>query len=345
MNDSPVTHARPQIPRDICRRSRAATILNHFKHGLAVRAPLPIAAFCPRRLDGALGILVYHRVTPRVPGVATPTWNVTPDKLRAQLVGLLARGYQAWPLRKALKFSQQGRAIPPGTFVVTFDDGYANNYHHALPVLQELKIPATIFLATAYLDGDSPFPFDDWEAAGSGAVERESWVPLTTSQCRAMLDSGLVELGAHTHTHADFRSCPDALVADLRVCLGMLRSRFGIRDATFAFPYGVKHLGFSGPVLAEAARRAGVLCSLTTENEPALVGSDPFDWGRFTAASVDTAATLSAKLDGWYNWVRHVTRLVLGRRCESATPRCLSASLRTETQLGQKHLYRCATKG
>ncbi|HUG92329.1 MAG TPA: hypothetical protein VML55_15930, partial [Planctomycetaceae bacterium] len=79
-------------------------------------------------------------------------------------------------------------------------------------------------------------------------------------------------------------------------------------DATFAFPYGTKHLGFSGPDLSAAARDAGVLCSLTTEDELVTPGVDPFDWGRFTAEDVAPPVTLAAKLDGWYTAARTLWR-------------------------------------
>ena len=42
--------------------------------------------------DNSFGILMYHRVTPPVEGVPPPTWNVTPERFRRQLGGLLARG-------------------------------------------------------------------------------------------------------------------------------------------------------------------------------------------------------------------------------------------------------------
>src|SRR5262249_43117596 len=94
--------------------------------------------------DG-MGILMYHRVTPLPQAVSRPTWNVTPERLRRQLGGLLDRGYRPWPLRKALEESRAGRPLAPMAFVVTFDDGYENVYHYAWPILRELGIPATIF--------------------------------------------------------------------------------------------------------------------------------------------------------------------------------------------------------
>jgi hypothetical protein len=101
----------------------------------------------------------------------------------------------------------------------------------------------------------------------------------------------------------------------------VLRDRFGLADATFAFPYGTRNLGFSGPELSAAAREAGVLCSLTTEDDLVTPDVDPFDWGRFTAEGDDTPVTLSAKLDGWYTAVRNVWRSVRrGKRTTSTAP-------------------------
>lgn len=260
------------------------------------------------RVTGAFGILMYHRVTPGISGEPFPAHNVTPQRFRQQLRGLIRQGFAPWPLRKVLQHWHARREIPRKTFVVTFDDGYANNYHHAWPVLKDLQVPATIFISTAYLDSREPFPFEDWAPAGSSRVPAESWLPLTTEQCGEMASDGLIELGTHTHTHADLRGRPDTLQAELRKSQEVLRSRFGLEEATFAFPYGRRRAGFAGPQLAKAARQAGVRCALTTESELVTLGSDPFDWGRFTAAQIDTPATLASKLAGWYSLARDAWR-------------------------------------
>lgn len=289
------------LTRDSCWKRKARSLL---RRGV-VHAAAPLSRLWGTVVPGSFGILMYHRVCPETPGVPTPTWNVTPARFRRQLCGLLKRGFRPVALRRVLQAHRDGRPVPERSFVVTFDDGYANNYEFAWPILSELKVPATIFLATAYLDSQRPFPFDDWSAAGSDAVLPESWRPLSTRECLEMRDGGLIELGAHTHSHRDFRGKPDELRADLRRCVATMRSQFDVERPTFAFPYGTKSLGFCGPVFARVVQEEDLVCSLTTEREVVRPGTSPFHWGRFTAERADTAATLAVKLSGWFETLRN----------------------------------------
>ena len=287
---------------------RTRCLLRNVQRGAAAWSAALLGTQASTRGGWQFGILMYHRIIDRVPGQPTPTWNVTPARLRQQLSGLLQRGYQAWPLRKVLEYRQRRMTLPPKVFVVTFDDGYENNFTQALPILSDLKVPATIFLATAYLGTNKPFPFDDWKASGSADVPADAWRPLSIEQCRQLQASQLVELAAHTHTHQDFRGRLDALRDDVRNCAAFLQENFGLTDATFAFPYGTKRLGFAGETLARVVRESGLLCSLTTEWELARLDGDPFDWGRFQVDQRDSAAILAGKLSGWYGWLRSGAR-------------------------------------
>ena len=271
----------------------------------ASRAAVGLHTVFRRPRTPAFGILMYHRVTERTPGAAEPTYNVTPDRLRSQLRGLLDRGFEPWPLARILAVHQSGQPVPSHVFAVTFDDGYENNLLSALPILQELQVPATIFLATAFLDSDRPFPSDDWCDAGAPHVPPSSWRPLTTAQCHELLASNLIALGAHTHTHQFFLGRAEAFRQDLAESVRILAERFGVENPPFAFPFGD-----TSPELVAAARDCGVSCALTVRFACVSSGDDPYDWGRFNAAATDTATTLAAKLSGWYAPVAATLRAV-----------------------------------
>jgi peptidoglycan/xylan/chitin deacetylase (PgdA/CDA1 family) len=260
------------------------------------------------RTPNSLGILMYHRVVDAIPGIDPPTWNISPAGFREQLSGLLDQGFRPWSLRRVIEYHELGKKLPPKSFVVTFDDGHENVYTNAWPVLQSLKVPATIFLATAFIDSQKPFPFDDWVAAGSSLVPIESWRPLSSAQCREMAADGLIDLGAHTHTHQDFSDRSLEFRIDLTTNVNVLKSSYKTTKPGFAFPYGRVN-----PALMDAAQDCSVTCALTTLGIPVNTLDHPFGWGRFDVEAWDTSRTLAAKLGGWYSWAprlqRHVSSL------------------------------------
>lgn len=97
----------------------------------------------------SLSILIYHRVRSARdrmrPGEPTTTefeWQMR----------LLQCHFNILPLSTAVRRLREKR-LPPRAACVTFDDGYADNATVALPVLQRLRIPATVFVASGYLNG------------------------------------------------------------------------------------------------------------------------------------------------------------------------------------------------
>lgn len=297
------------IPEDIRAGNARGAWHRTLRSWLLDRVAVPFSRCRGPLQADTFGILMYHRVARPIRGLPTPSWSVTPEQLRGQLHGLLERGFQAWPLEKVLAYRVHGQKLPPRTFAVTFDDGYENNLTFAEPVLRELKVPATIFLATRYLDSRSPFPFDDWTAAGSHAAAEEMWRPLTKDQCRELRDSGLVSLGAHTHTHGDFRNRPIEFAQDLADCLEVLSVDLGIDRPMLALPYGCRSQGTAGPMFSQIAEQVGCSTCLSTESGVLRLSDDPYTWGRIEASSRDTAATLAAKLDGWGDQVRATLRV------------------------------------
>ncbi|QDT17761.1 polysaccharide deacetylase family protein [Alienimonas californiensis] len=276
---------------------------------LTPRLALPLRPLAHRTDAGTAagtGALMYHRFSDPVPGLPRPTWNVPPSRLHAQLSGVLALGYRAVRLEEALDRLAAGEPTEPKTFVVTIDDGYLNNLTRGLPIFESLRVPVTLFVATGYLGSSSPYPFDDWAGKGCPTAPRESWAPMSRDDLSRFADSAYVSLGAHTHTHQDFRGRPELFAADVTECCRVLRHGYGVERPPLAFPYGTRERGFSGGELKAAAERTPVRCGLTTADESIRVGADPFDLGRFTATASDTAATLAAKLDGRFGALKRL---------------------------------------
>lgn len=107
----------------------------------------------PRVPGGLLAILIYHRVLP-VPD------RLFPGEIDAQRFAhqmrFLAKNFCVLPLREAALRLRAG-TLPRRSCCITFDDGYADNLTTATPILEKLGLPATVFVASEYLDGGLMF--------------------------------------------------------------------------------------------------------------------------------------------------------------------------------------------
>ena len=102
--------------------------------------------------------------------------------------------------------------------ILTFDDGYADFYNVVYPLLKKYQIKATVYVINNYI---GRFGF------------------LNEAQIKEMLNSGLVELGAHTLDHLYLKTISDKVAIDQVVeSKKKLEKQFGVTVATFAYPYG-----------------------------------------------------------------------------------------------------------
>ena len=107
----------------------------------------------PAGPEGCLSILIFHRVL-AAPDPLFPH-EATADTFDAHM-SLLKAVFNVLPLAEAVERLKTG-TLPARAASITFDDGYADNVTTALPILQRHGLPATFFIATAYLDGGRMF--------------------------------------------------------------------------------------------------------------------------------------------------------------------------------------------
>jgi peptidoglycan/xylan/chitin deacetylase (PgdA/CDA1 family) len=110
-----------------------------------------------------LRVLAYHRVLP----LDDPArFDFDLDLVSASVEGLrnqmqlLSRRFRPMRLTQAVATLEAGERLPADAVVVTFDDGYDDNFRHAFPILRELGIPATFFVSTGHIDDGQPYAYD-----------------------------------------------------------------------------------------------------------------------------------------------------------------------------------------
>jgi peptidoglycan/xylan/chitin deacetylase (PgdA/CDA1 family) len=270
-----------------------------------------MSAMMGPRKPGSAGILFYHRIAPKISGLPEPGLNVTPDRFRLQMEGLLERGFSFLSLRALVTMAAEGRAVPEGATVVTFDDAFAGVHRWALPVLRDLKIPATVFAVTRYLEEPAtPMHFDMWGMAHHREAPADTWRSMTWEECREAEATGLVEIGCHTHAHENFTGRPDELDLDLNSAQAAYRSHLGGPRTLFAIPYGDPNLGQVDSDMLATIKRHGHECALTTTLGLVEPGQSPFGWKRLEVVDQDNGGTLAAKIEGWYDWMGAVKTAV-----------------------------------
>lgn len=173
-------------------------------------------------------VLCYHALSDDWPAAL----SVRPDRFEQQLDLLLQRGYRGRTFSDALLSPAKGKSL-----VVTFDDGFRSVAERALPVLQRLGVPGTLFAVSSFARRGDPLVWegiDHWRG-GEHEAELES---LDFSEMRE-LQAGGWEIGAHTVTHPHLtRLEPGALARELRECREELGIEMGQECRAIAYPYG-----------------------------------------------------------------------------------------------------------
>jgi peptidoglycan/xylan/chitin deacetylase (PgdA/CDA1 family) len=170
-----------------------------------------------------LPILTFHALDDRDSVISCP-----PRVFRRGLTVLAERGYQAIPLSEAVACLRERRPFPDRAYVLTFDDGFQSVYSEALPRLQELGLPATVFLIAG---GDG--------RASSGRVPAfEGRAMLSWPEMREMRAAG-VDFGAHTLTHPDLtRLPPSQIESEMSASKARIEDALGAPVTSFAYPFG-----------------------------------------------------------------------------------------------------------
>lgn len=172
-----------------------------------------------------LPVLMYHHVSNK-PGLVT----LSPRTFRAQMKWLAESGWKTVTAAEVEHF-WRGGILPRKSVMLTFDDGWLDNWLQVFPVLREFNLHAHIFLVTGLIS-EGPVRLDSAQpeythAECEARIEqgRSDEVMLRWSEIREMRLSGLVEFHLHSHTHkrrdqiSCIRSPLDFLKSDLH--LGM----------------------------------------------------------------------------------------------------------------------------
>ncbi|MCE7986786.1 MAG: polysaccharide deacetylase family protein [Caldilinea sp. CFX5] len=166
-------------------------------------------------------ILMYHYLStpPAAADIYRRDLSVPPELFAAHLDRLQADGYTTISLYALAAYLQQGTPLPPKPVILTFDDGYRDNYENAFPLLRDRRMTATFFVVMEFINQGRP-------------------EYLTWDMVREMHAGGMsIEVHGVDHTTLRKRSRGDLEFQALR-SYETLQDRLGVRPRFLSYPAG-----------------------------------------------------------------------------------------------------------
>lgn len=177
--------------------------VGNFKNGNSESRDIPVLNY--HKIDN------YHHAL-----------SISPSEFEEQIKYLYDNGYQSISPDELILNLKYGKALPEKPILITFDDGYADNYYNAYPILKKYNFTATIFIVTNLVGHDSRF--------------------VTWDQVREMYKNG-INFGSHTANHVPLTSLsPDKIESELVNSCGEIKRQLGVAPKYFAYPTGAYNL-------------------------------------------------------------------------------------------------------
>lgn len=273
-------------------RERVAQEFNYHHIITSIEKLYSLAYTQCRHYD--MPVIMYHRVVKEQSEAGIHGTYVTLDKFRAQLQYLKDNGYQTVTFSELADNRYKQRFARGNKWVMlTFDDGYEDNYTTAFPVLKEFGFKANIFLV-------ADRAYNSWDADVTPPAQAERHFNLMKpDMVKEMMDYG-IEFGAHTLSHPRLSQIPLAdaqheIVESKRQLEELYQRPFTV----FAYPYGDLNED-----VKKMVANAGFICAFATDSGSVSWDHDLYQIRRIAIFPGNSLHTFKRKVSGRYNFIK-----------------------------------------
>lgn len=255
------------------RLKRLLRLLIHFCYYFFVLVPVDIFARILARPTRRLVVLCYH--------------GVCDDQKTAFAWQMATLRRAGCPIALDKPLPTQGKLL----IGITFDDGFANLIINAIPILETLDMPSTLFITSGHL-GSTP----TWSTSPDWAYKQERL--LTVTELKS-LKRPLITIGSHSVSHPSLDKLPtEAARQEIVESKKNLEELFDKAVDLFAFPYGAYN-----KTLVKLVQQAGYRHAFTCFPQYESPAGYPFLIGRFEADADDWKVEFWLKIRGAYTWL------------------------------------------
>ena len=223
-----------------------------------------------------LSVLYYHRVTDLCRDGMTIGRAAFEEQIR-----FLTKRYRILDPRDLPRWLARDRTgMGQKALLITFDDGYEDNYRNAFPILSRYNCPALFFVSTGYIGTSRQFDHDH------RMQPRVRFGNMSWAQVREMQQQGMT-IGIHSHDHLDLGSLSHAdAVRQIELSISEFADRAGQQPVFMSYPFGGKRQ--ATPLLAEHLRRftavKALFCAYGNKNISPI---DPYAINRVNVGAND----------------------------------------------------------
>lgn len=216
-------------------------------------------------LDG-IPVLMYHKIDPD-PQTGGFGLRVPPASFDWEMHYLKQNGYHTVNLGDVVDHYQQGKPLPDKPIVVTFDDGYEDNYLYALPILKKYGFTATVFVVADTIGGINEF---DYKIHAEPKVKMMNWTEIKA------MDAAGITIGSHTLDHPWLtRVSPAEAKRQIAGAKTVLEKGLGKPVEYFCYPHGAYN-----DAIAKLVQESGYKAATTTNQGLAKAGDNPYELNR-----------------------------------------------------------------
>lgn len=229
-------------------------------------------------------ILMYHSISAH----ATPKYRpfaVPPEMFASHMAYLCQHLYTPITVTQFVRaVAQGGSTLPERPVVLTFDDGFADFFTEALPILQQYNFPATLYVVTGFIGNTSRW----MQREGEGMRTMLTWEQVSE------INASDIECGGHSQWHHQLDTLPVSEARDEIVrSKKLIEDHLGQEISTFAYPHG-----YHSTTIKRLVREAGYTSACAVVYAMSSTTPDPFALTRLRMGadtSIDVLAALLAK--------------------------------------------------
>ena len=247
-------------------------------------------------------ILIYHKVCDLPPN-KYHDHAVPPASFARQMEYLFRNKYNVITLEEFVEYKERKAKPPPKSVIITFDDGYMENYLNALPVLERYNFKATFFITSDYIDSEEPFRWLDWDEQllSQFRENKSDWLPLSRQMLLDISERGY-SVGSHTKSHPDLTQVEESVaVEELKGSKQRLEEILAKPVTSFSYPFGEE----LNERVKDLVKAAGYKVAVRAMGTGSTLDSDFFELGRMPIEGCDSFLRFKNKLRGAYDWERY----------------------------------------